>query len=246
MSDLGDLSHCIVESDSGETGRARGLRGRAVTASVLLEAGLVAGMLLWPLLTPAVLPPEHMSAPVPVFRAISRPEPIRPHQPQHPATNRPHSTAPILQQPPIIPRHIAANVDNEPPSYENIGPALPNDLGPGSGDGGGPLTQPAQPDGDTRTSKPRLISQLMDASLIRRVQPEYPLAAKIAHLSGTVQLRAIIGVDGTVRNVQVLTGNPIFVKAAVVAVQQWLYKPTRLGGKPVEVETLITVQFQIQ
>jgi TonB family protein len=62
-------------------------------------------------------------------------------------------------------------------------------------------------------------------------------------LSGTVNLRAIIGTDGSVREVQPLSGNALLVNAALAAVRQWRYQPTRLSGEPVEVETYITVNF---
>jgi len=63
------------------------------------------------------------------------------------------------------------------------------------------------------------------------------------HLAGTVQLRAVIATDGSVRNLEVVGGNPILAKAAVDAVRQWRYQPTLLSGKPVEVETIVTVEF---
>ena len=85
----------------------------------------------------------------------------------------------------------------------------------------------------------------MDALLLHRVEPEYPNIAITMHLSGTVQLRAIIGTDGAIQNIQVVSGNPILANAAVAAVKRWRYQPTRLSGKPVEVETLITVQFSM-
>ena len=83
----------------------------------------------------------------------------------------------------------------------------------------------------------------MDGSLVRRVQPEYPVIARAIHLSGTVRIHAIIGVDGRVREVRVLSGSPILAKAAEAAVWQWIYEPTRLNGEPVEVETFVTVNF---
>ena len=86
----------------------------------------------------------------------------------------------------------------------------------------------------------------MQARLVHRVQPEYPMAAKILHLAGTVELEAIIGTDGSIRQLEVLSGNPILAQAACDAVQQWQYQPTRLSGQPVEVETHITVTFVMQ
>jgi periplasmic protein TonB len=86
----------------------------------------------------------------------------------------------------------------------------------------------------------------MEARLVRRVQPEYPPLARAAHVSGTVQLRAIIARDGTVRELQVMSGNPLLLQAARAAVLQWRYRPTLLNGEPVEVETYITANFVLE
>ena len=63
------------------------------------------------------------------------------------------------------------------------------------------------------------------------------------HVSGTVQLRAMIGMDGRIRELEVLSGNAFLQPAAVAAVREWRYRPTLLNGQAVEVETLITVNF---
>ena len=63
------------------------------------------------------------------------------------------------------------------------------------------------------------------------------------HLSGTVRLRAVIAADGSIRHVDVISGNPLLAQSAVAAVYEWRYRPTRLNGEAVEVETLITVNF---
>lgn len=248
MSDLGNLSQCIVDSDSREVGRARRLRGRAVIASLFLETAVIAGMLLWPLMTPAVLSPQPILAPVPIFHSAPRSSPEPARQVEHPAPRRPNSTLAVLLQPPSIPPHIVASPDAEPPiAYETVGPAMPG--GPGTGIGGDASepTPTARPESNPRPSRPIPISGgVMNALLIHRVQPDYPLAARMMRLAGTVQLRAIIGTDGTVQNIEVVSGHPILVKAAIEAVQQWRYQPTRLSGKPVEVETVITVQFQME
>jgi periplasmic protein TonB len=84
---------------------------------------------------------------------------------------------------------------------------------------------------------------VMAAMLVNRVEPQYPRLAIVAHISGTVHLRAIIGKDGTVRELEVVDGNPLLAQAAKAAVQNWRYHPTRLNGEPVEVETYVTVNF---
>ena len=87
---------------------------------------------------------------------------------------------------------------------------------------------------------------VMEAALIHKVQPEYPAIAKTMGLSGIVRLRAIIGKDGTVRELQLLSGNPILAQSAVAAVREWRYQPTRLSGETVEVETYVTVNFILE
>ena len=77
------------------------------------------------------------------------------------------------------------------------------------------------------------------------MSPPYPPLAKQARISGTVRFTAIIGKDGTIQNLQLITGHPLLVQAATEAVKQWLYKPTLLNGEPVEVITQIDVNFTL-
>ena len=81
------------------------------------------------------------------------------------------------------------------------------------------------------------------ARLIRQVKPIYPVIAQQTRVSGTVLLTGVISKDGTIRNLQVISGNPLLVKAAVDAVSQWIYRPTLLNGEPVEVSAPIEVNF---
>ena len=84
---------------------------------------------------------------------------------------------------------------------------------------------------------------MMEGNLIYRVQPEYPALAKLAHIHGAVVLRAVISKQGTIENLQAVSGPPLLMKAAVDAVQQWRYRPYLLNGEPVEVDTQVTVNF---
>ena len=247
MNDLGSLSHCIVESDSGELKRARWLRGRALLASTCLEAAGVTVLLIWPLLNPAVLPSQPVLTPVPIFHSAPQPEVAQARN--TPAPQRDHLSAlhQILRQPLQIPSHIDLGAGNEPPvSYESVGPVALDGPGTGIGDGsdGAAIVRPAPNPQPKRPVK--MSTGVMEARLVHRVEPEYPMIAKEIHLSGTVELRAIIGTDGTIQNLQVVSGNALLVNAAVSAVKQWRYQPTLLSGQPVEVETLITVQFSMR
>ena len=59
------------------------------------------------------------------------------------------------------------------------------------------------------------------------------------------QLEAVVGIDGHVRELRAKSGSPFLMKAALDAVRQWIYAPTLLNGKPVEVISPITVTFRL-
>lgn len=82
-----------------------------------------------------------------------------------------------------------------------------------------------------------------EAKIIRRVIPAYPSLARISRVQGTVRLQGIINTDGRIERLQVISGHPLLVQAAVEAVKQWLYRPTLLNGQPVEVIAPIDVNF---
>jgi protein TonB len=84
---------------------------------------------------------------------------------------------------------------------------------------------------------------MLQGSLIRRVEPSYPPLARSARIQGPVVLEAIIGKDGTTQHLQLVSGHPMLVPAAVEAVRQWRYRPYILNGEAIEVETQITVNF---
>ena len=83
------------------------------------------------------------------------------------------------------------------------------------------------------------------ASLINRVNPVYPPLARQTRVAGTVRLHAIISKQGTVQQLEVLSGHPLLVQSALDAVRQWRYRPTLLNGEPVEVDTTIDVIFSL-
>ena len=83
------------------------------------------------------------------------------------------------------------------------------------------------------------------AKIVRMPRPVYPPEAKAAGVSGVVKLNAVIGADGTIKNLEVISGHPLLVPAALEAVKQWVYQPTLLNGSPVEVKTEISVNFTL-
>ena len=105
-----------------------------------------------------------------------------------------------------------------------------------------PPAPPAAPDPVQRI---RVGGDVMAAMLLTRVVPQYPALAKQARVSGTVKLIGVIARDGTIQQLQVLSGHPLLVPAAVEAVRRWTYRPTLLNGVPVEVTAPIDVHFTL-
>ncbi len=91
----------------------------------------------------------------------------------------------------------------------------------------------------------RVSQGVQEAKLLRRVMPVYPPLAITARVQGTVHLVGVIAKDGTMRDLQVIDGHPLLVRAALDAVKQWVYKPTMLSGEAVEVVAPISVTFTL-
>jgi periplasmic protein TonB len=91
----------------------------------------------------------------------------------------------------------------------------------------------------------RISQRVTRGLLIQKVEPQYPPLARAARVQGDVVLSAVIGTNGQITNLQLVSGHPMLVPAAIAAVKQWRYKPYLLNGQPVEVETTITVIFSL-
>ena len=126
--------------------------------------------------------------------------------------------APPLSLPPLPPANRAPEGVVEPPSSQ-------------------PATVPPQ--------RIRVGGNVEQNNLLTQVAPEYPPTARQARIQGIVHLTVIIGKDGSVQNIQVISGHPLLVPAALQAVKQWVYKPTLLNGNPVEVITSVDVNFTL-
>jgi TonB family protein len=100
--------------------------------------------------------------------------------------------------------------------------------------------------GSGRPLRVRVSQGISQGLLVRKVDPQYPEAARRDRIQGIVLLQAIIDTNGDVKNLTLVSGDPALVPAAINAAKQWKYKPYRLNGQPTEVETRITVSFQLQ
>jgi protein TonB len=252
VSDLGSLSQCMLENDAESRDHARNLRRKSLLISVVFEGALLSAMLLWPLITPGVLPGLYIMTPTPPYRggggSAEKPAPSHPLPPVK-ITDRPalcffcaKPTAPTPARP-FNDASASGTSGDSAPGIGDVGMDGPPGVGIPGGDRTGMPIEIRKPEPPQHKAPVRLSEGVMAAALIHKVLPKYPELARTFHLEGTVYLRAIIATDGTVRQLEVISGNPMLANPALQAVRQWRYQPTRLNGEAVEVETLITVHF---
>lgn len=91
----------------------------------------------------------------------------------------------------------------------------------------------------------RMGATVQAARLVCRVTPYYPEDARRAYISGTVRLHAIIGTDGSVKQLEAVSGPDALIPSSKAAVSQWRYRPVLLNGEPVEVDTTIDVIYSL-
>ena len=104
------------------------------------------------------------------------------------------------------------------------------------------VDQKGSPDKAASKNNPTSVpAGKMQQNLITHVNPVYPPEAKAAKIQGKVVLNAVIGVDGHVENLKVVSGPKELQQSSLDAVRQWVYKPYLLNGNPVEVTTNINV-----
>jgi protein TonB len=237
----------------------------ALAVSVVLQVSLLAIALVVPLVFIDVLPAAQLSTlfvlpPLPVARAAA-PAPAPEATTRRVKVRR--TTDNVFRAPSAIPKRVARIVEDIEidPNLAQLALNLPQGIGQGSGsregvpglDGLFSAPKPAPPPPPTRQeSKTPTIQRIkrggavVEAMALSRPGPVYPELAKRARVQGDVELNAVIGVDGGIKELRVASGHPLLVRAAVEAVSQWRYRPTTLNGDPVEVATQITVTFRLR
>ena len=158
-----------------------------------------------------------------------------------------------MMAPTVIPKKVEMIKEEEmPPDVGAVGVVggVPGGIAGGSAGGvlggiiggsGGGMPPPPKP----TQQRVRIGGNVQAAKMIRQIQPVYPQIAKTAHVQGTVILHAIIAKDGTVQELQYISGPALLMRSAMDAVRQWKYQPTLLNGEPVEVDTTISVVFTL-
>jgi protein TonB len=225
-------------------------KGWAFLVSVMAQSLCLMAAFLIPLMYTQALPKMIPSGPfithVTVLTPASPPREIAPRQPgRRNLDNVVHEpnfippNVPMIQEPPLPPEAASesqSGVSNIFDLFDNISnsPPVPAPQPPP------PPPPPAPPTAPQRIRQGGIVQA---AKLIYQPQPIYPVLARQTGIQGAVVLRAVIGDDGNVSELQVISGHPLLVQAALNAVKQWRYQPTMLNGEPVEVETTITVSF---
>jgi TonB family protein len=92
----------------------------------------------------------------------------------------------------------------------------------------------------------RVGGNVQQANLVKQPRPQYPREAKSRHIQGIVRFNAIIGKDGKIASLSLVDGVLALYDSARTAVLQWEYKPTLLNGQPVEVATVIDVNYTLR
>lgn len=226
--------------------------------SLVTQAALIAGAVALSIASaPALAPPEWTRV------LIAPPPPAGPPPPPPPTVAvRPTQVFEGFRQPREIPDQVAMITEAPQELTAVAGPTGPYVDGatgdPGSaGIIGGtgdfsPVAPPPppepepEPEAEAPSGPVPVASTVQAARLIRRVEPVYSRIAIETRTQGTVRLHAVISPEGTIERLQVLSGHPLLIPAAVQAVKQWRYRPTLLGSKAVPVETQIDVVFKLR
>ncbi len=223
-----------------------------VVLSMLFQTAFLGILILIPLIYTEALPKTMMAT------MLTAPPPPPPPPPPPAAVQVVHvkpqahlMDAGKLMAPKVIPKDIKIiKEDAEPDMNAGMQGGVPGGVAGGSMGGvlggviggmGGALAPPKP----KLTGPLRVGGQVQAARIINRVQPVYPPLARQTRISGTVRLHAIIGKEGTIQQLEVMSGHPLLQQSALDAVRQWRYQPTLLNGEPVEVDTTIDVIFSL-
>ena len=228
-------------------GKLRTARGRTTTFSFILEAIIVGIMVLIPLLFTEALPKAQlmMSLVAPPPPPPPPPPPAVVHVVKQVETDIVNNQ---LRTPTKIPKKVEIIKEEEapPPSVGVVG-GVPGGVPGGQMGGviGGIISNTPMAVPKVAVQRVRVSQGVTQGMVLHRVQPTYPPLARTARVQGSVILAAIIGKDGSIQNLHVISGHPLLTQAALDAVKQWRYRPYILNGEPVEVDTQVTVNFTL-
>ena len=238
---LGCLKGCLVEGDPEQSARERRVRHKALITSVVLQASLLAALILVPLFAKPARLVTAIATPIPPYRRADG----RTHAPERARTDIRHVCVTCFNSHPsnLETNRVESNALEEP--IQGFGSEIPAVPCPSCINI--PTAGPQAPIvSEPRRQKPPLVVTHIDpAMLLHRVDPVYPILPRQLGRAGRVELRAVIATDGTIQSLQVVSGDPLFYQSAMEAVRQWRYRPTVLNGEAVVIDTFITVIYNI-
>ncbi len=238
------FSDSLLESGSPEKQR----RTCSTTASFTFQCVLIGMLVIMPLMFTEALPKAQL------LTFLVAPPPPPPPPAAQVLTKIIRQTDVLntrqLRTPTRIPQRVEMIKEEEapPPMAAGVVGGVPGGIPGGQLNGviGGIISSSSNAPLVAPIPKRIRVSQgVIQGQCIRRVEPKYPKLALGARVQGVVQLKAIISKNGDITELEVVSGHPILVPAAMEAVKQWRYRPYLLNGEPVEVETNITVTFNI-
>src|SRR6202008_4084985 len=213
-----------------------------VVVSMIAQTIFLAILILIPLIYTEALPKTMMAT------MLTAPPPPPPPPPPPVQTQVVHVKPQVhlmdagkLVQPKAIPHDIKIIKEDAPDVNAGMAGGVPGGVIGGVIGGMGGAPPPPKP----TATRIRQGGAVQAAKLVNKVQPVYPPLARQTRISGTVRLHALISKTGQVEQLEVISGHPLLVRAAMDAVQQWRYQPTLLNGEPVEVDTTIDVIFSL-
>ncbi len=232
---------------ASRVGHVSSSRRKATMASICLQVAVAGVVIVVPLLHPDAVP-FRLETPKVFMPPIQKPR-IPVVEAQREASSSSLSTAvPMTTRPfiaTLLPDGAAAPNDAPPLAPFGNSMGMPDGLpsGIGVGDGHGPavsVTTPKPP-----TAPLHISSGVSDGMLLAPIRPAYPAIARAAHVEGSVVVEAVISKAGVIERLHVVSGPPMLQNAALDAIREARYRPYRLNGEPVEVQTTITVNFRI-
>ena len=244
---------------SGNTGRPWSVAVAGLGQMMIVSALILAQLYFVESLPERGLLSAIMLAPVPVAPPAPPPPMVAKRVPRAAPVTRKFNPD-VLVSPVVVPKAVAI-INEAPPLMEmavagGVPGGIPGAVVGGSGIGvisNAPLAEapppakiaaPAAP--PPPPAAPRQIQvggDVQAALLLVQTPPVYPIAARQGRIQGVVKLMAIIGTDGKIKNLTIISGHPLLVQAALNAVRHWVYRATVLDGVPVEVNTDIEVRF---
>jgi protein TonB len=234
----------------------RNRRKFATVFSLMIQGLLLGVLLILPLMFTQALPQQQL-----LTFLVAPPPPPPPPPPAAQAVaklvrrTQSEMLGGGLRAPSRIPAKIQMihEVEAPPPSPSGVVGGVPGGV-PGGQLGGviggiigqtSSLSAVPRPPVSTQPKRIRISQGVTQGSLIHKIEPGYPTLAMRARISGLVVLHAIISKEGEIKELSLVSGHPLLAPAAIEAVRQWRYRPFLLNGEPIEVETTITVTFQL-